>query len=79
VIDLEDDDSEEEDSDNEAPKKKLDLASTIDTDPKSGWQLIPARGDKSLDDSKGTIRAYVTATYRKPPSVRNSITVTNLD
>lgn len=75
---LEDNESEDEDSDGERPTKKNDLASTIETEQKFGWPLIPARGDKSLDDLKGTIRAYVTAIYRKP-LILNSITVTNLD
>ena len=39
--------------------------SEIKTHPEHGWPIIPSRGNRSLQECKDIIRAYVTATYRE--------------
>jgi hypothetical protein len=56
-----DEDEDEEDDDN----KKNKVANMISTHEKFGWPVIPDRGDKTLDELKAVIRAYVTAAYRE--------------
>lgn len=33
-----------------------------------GWALLPAMGNRSLEDCKGLIRQYISKIYRKPSS-----------
>lgn len=45
-------------------KPKRDFLSEISKHDEHGWPIIPSRGDRSLQECKDVIRAYVTATYR---------------
>lgn len=65
---LADNDSPPEFTDDEGPlrPKKNDKLSGIEYHESLGWPLIPSRGRKPLRELKALIRAYVTATYRKP-------------
>jgi hypothetical protein len=64
----EDDDSDDDATDVAQPSKK-DMVAEIPRHEELGWPMIPRRGSKTLPESKSIVRAYVTATYRKPTFV----------
>jgi hypothetical protein len=56
----------EDATDSIKPSRK-DPVAEIPRHEELGWPLIPRQSDKTLQESKSVLRAYVTATYRKPP------------
>ena len=56
--------SADADSDAVQPSKD-DFSLMIKNHEDFGWPLLPKRGDTSLKDAKGIIRAYVMAIYRE--------------